>query len=247
MIDPKRSKSPRGALTGESPHTDMLHLAFALTHDLRTPLASIIASLQQIESLAKKNEPLDRPLARVMASADRLARSIDEVMIYAQAGHERPVLGAVDIASVIRSVTEDLGPLALGSGVVLVSNAGTRHVLAEGAMLRRCLENVIGNAIKFTSTSQGVRRVMIDLTRRGDRVIVQVRDTGPGIPPDKLDAVFMPFARASRAGSGTGLGLAIVRQYMTSQGGSVHLESDGRSGTLVVLEFQAAKANERAA
>ena len=84
--------------------------------------------------------------------------------------------------------------------------------------------------------------VDITMSPRGAFVRICIRDNGPGIDPTLLDEVFEPFRRASPGTGGTGLGLSIVRRYVTTMGGRVWLESDGRTGTTAVVDLPSATA-----
>ena len=113
--------------------------------------------------------------------------------------------------------------------------------MGDRKIIVRVLMNLVGNAIKYVE-SDADGTVTITMSSRGAFVRIAVRDSGPGIDPALLDEVFEPFRRASPGTSGTGLGLSIVRRYVTTMGGRVWLESDGRNGTTAVVELPTANA-----
>ncbi len=252
--DVNRAASAAGGSRGVADES----LVYGIVHDLRTPMAAILASLEQMEMMERAGaggvggggESLERSIERVRSSAARMADTIESLLGLAQAreGGERAT-ERIDAASLAREVAEELGALAARAGVTLeCAVSGDAWVWGEAAGIRRCLENVISNAVKFTGLVQGERRVWVRVGHTGrsagsaGMVFVEVTDTGPGIPPEKLELVFTPFARIGGAGGrgrGSGLGLAIVREHMLAMGGRVRVESDGRRGTRVTMEFRA--------
>lgn len=255
-------------------------LVYGIVHDLRTPMAAILASLEQMEMMERAGggEPLERSIERVRASAARMAQTIESLLGLAQARERgERAMERIDAAGLARDVAEELGALAARAGVTLEreataprsdggdcagcgvrrrggrcracggTGAGEAWVWGEAEALRRCLENVVSNAIKFTALVEGERRVRIGVhraTQGGGVVRIEVIDTGPGIPPERLELVFTPFARIASKGRGTGLGLAIVREHVIAMGGRVRVESDGKKGTRVIMELRAADAGQ---
>jgi signal transduction histidine kinase len=224
---------------------EVLQLTFAMTHDLQTPLATLTGQLSLLHTAVTTGQPAERPLQRARASVDRLTRMLTDLMAYARAGNEDPRRERVDISELASSVIDELAPHAAEQGVMLClaqspARAASRGhaVLAEGQAMRRCLTNIIANAVKFTAQrSGGLKRVSVGVELDGAALRCVVQDTGPGIPPAMLDAVFLPFKRVSTDASGTGLGLSIVKRYVEMFGGRVWLESDGSSGTRATMEF----------
>jgi PAS domain S-box-containing protein len=226
-------------------NAEVLQLTFAMTHDLQTPLATLTGQLSLLHTAVTTGQPAERPLQRARASVDRLTRMLTDLMAYARAGNEDPRRERVDVAELASAVVDELAPQAAEQGVMLClaqspARAASRGhaVLAEGQAMRRCLTNIIANAVKFTAQrSGGLKRVSVGLELDGAVLRCVVQDTGPGIPPTMLDAVFLPFKRVSTDASGTGLGLSIVKRYVEMFGGRVWLESDGSSGTRATMEF----------
>lgn len=280
-----RDAVPGAATSGPQSGVADESLVYGIVHDLRTPMAAILASLEQMEMMERAGagpggtggESLERSIERVRASAARMAETIESLLGLAQArGPRDQAMERVDAAALAREVLHELGVLADRAGVTLAfdeppaasscesrGGCGVRRrggqcrscrssseaqVWCEPAVLRRCLQNVIANAIKFTALVEGERRVSVGVRRAlqaHDGVVrIEVMDTGPGIPPEKLELVFTPFARIASKGRGTGLGLAIVREHVLAMGGRVLVESDGKHGTRVVMEFRAADAGQ---
>jgi PAS domain S-box-containing protein len=226
-------------------NAEILQLTYALTHDLQTPLATLTGQLSLLERAIEQGANPGRSLERSRASVQRLTRMLTDLMTYARAGHEEPRCERVDLAEVARSVADELGQSAFEQRVQLSLDelslqrcAALAGVQADREALRRCVVNLVSNALKYTAQKQvGTKLVSVALVSEGARIRLCVRDTGPGIPPAQLEAVFLPFKRVSPDASGTGLGLSIVKRYAEMFGGRVWLESDGQTGTLATLEL----------
>ncbi|MDZ4134191.1 MAG: ATP-binding protein, partial [Paracoccaceae bacterium] len=136
---------------------------------------------------------------------------------------------------------EEFAPMAAAKGLGFRVVPARLMVLSDAAYLRRILQNLIGNALRYTETG----RVLVGVRRRGPVVQLEVRDTGPGIPEDEQDNVFKEFhrlnARAS-ASDGMGLGLAIVERAAALLGHPLGLRSDPGCGTCFLVQLPLAGA-----
>jgi signal transduction histidine kinase len=186
-------------------------------------------------------------LARIQRSQRHLLALINEVLNYARLESgavtydltEVPVVEAIAAAEVL--VTPQLR--AKGLGYAWSGCDPSLAVRADRDKLQQILLNLLSNAVKFTNVREGLPgRVEVFCAagpEDGRRVLIRVRDTGIGIPPDKLQAVFEPFvqvdARLTRPHGGTGLGLAISRDLARGMGGDLSVESDvGRGSTFTL-------------
>ena len=142
----------------------------------------------------------------------------------------------LDLPRLVESAVELLAPRAQSKGLEIaasISLATPRFVSGDGLRLRQVLLNLAGNAIKFTEAGG----VCVEVSRRdGDHLRFAVIDTGPGVPPDRRDAIFRVSNRATkrkRAGfGGAGLGLAIARQLVRLMGGTLTLEDNPGGGSI---------------
>jgi signal transduction histidine kinase len=146
----------------------------------------------------------------------------------------------VDVAALARATTEELEGQVLGKPVTLTFHGPPSLRLdTDEAKLRQVLVNLIGNAVKFTE--QGSVRVTVDASAAGLPVIA-VRDSGIGIPKDRLRAIFTPFEQAdsstTRKYGGTGLGLAISRSLCELLGATLTVESSEGRGSCFTIRFQ---------
>jgi len=217
------------------------NLLAVISHDLRTPLNSIVGNVELLElgipdTLTAAS--LQR-VERIRLSAMHLVYLIDELLSFARldGGHEEMRLQQFDACDVARDVAAVIEPLAQGRGLAfeLQVPAEAVPVNCDPDRLRQVLLNLVGNAVKYTE--QGSVRVA--LQARDDRVLWEVSDTGVGIDSANLDHIFEPFWQADptqRArNGGTGLGLSVVRRLVQLMGGEVGVTSErGRGSTFSV-------------
>jgi signal transduction histidine kinase/DNA-binding response OmpR family regulator len=213
-----------------------------LTHELRTPLNGILGMAGLLD--LGKLEPNARTyVGAIKQSGELLLDLITEILDYSrlEAGHVALESAPFDPEATMQSVAELLSPKAhdknLELAVVARSSAPAR-VMGDDGRLRQILFNLAGNAVKFTETGG----VVIEMAARpGGRLRFNVRDTGPGVPPDKQTLIFEEFAQAdagvARRHGGTGLGLAIVKKLATAMGGEVGLVSKPGFGASFWVEL----------
>jgi two-component system, OmpR family, sensor histidine kinase BaeS len=204
-----------------------------VTHELRTPLAVIQGNL---EGMVDGVYALDEEgVSTVLEETRVMARLLDDLQLLATA--DSGVLGLdrrpTELAALVRDAVAAFEPRAEGSGVALSSVAeGPSEALVDPVRVRQVLDNLVGNAVRHTPAGGDVT---IRLSGRDDAVEIAVVDTGPGIPPDRIDGIFDRYTRSADSG-GTGLGLAIAKALVEAHGGSIGAESEeGRGATLRVV------------
>jgi signal transduction histidine kinase len=216
---------------------------FALvSHELRTPLTSIIGYLELVlDDEDELTEEARRFLEVVERNAKRLLRLVGDMLFVAQveAGRLSLESHAVDLDKVAADAVEAARPAAERAGVKLSLEAEhVRPILGDRDRFGQMLDNLISNALKFTPDDGTVD---VRLTDAGDRAIVEVADTGMGIPDAEQQRLFERFFRASSATSravpGAGLGLTIVKTIVEAHGGTVGLTSQEGEGTCVRIEL----------
>jgi two-component system sensor histidine kinase CpxA len=152
----------------------------------------------------------------------------------------------IDMCALARSVVEDAAIEAERRGSRIVLTVAEPCTLqGNRELLRRAIENVVRNAIRFTASGQPVE---VELASERERATLRVRDHGPGVPPDALDEIWKPFYRVegdrARNSGGTGLGLSITEQAVTLHGGRVQAQNHDGGGLLVTLELPLAPNGE---
>ena len=211
------------------------------SHELKTPLASIRLLADSI----LQNETMDQVTLRDFVSdigteADRLTRITEHLLALTRldslpAAETFPV----DVSAVTRRALSMLAPVADAAGVALGSNLKDKCVVqgTEDDLYQICF-NLLENGIKYNRPGG---RVMADVYRDGDQVLLEVSDTGVGIPEEDMPKVFNRFYRVdkarSRAAGGTGLGLSIVRDTVLQHGGAVTARRREPEGTCFEVSF----------
>ena len=213
------------------------------SHELKTPLASIRLLADSI----LQNETMDQVTLRDFVSdigteADRLTRITEHLLALTRldslpAAETFPV----DVSAVTRRALSMLAPVADAAGVALGSNLKDKCVVqgTEDDLYQICF-NLLENGIKYNRPGG---RVMADVYRDGDQVLLEVSDTGVGIPEADMPKVFNRFYRVdkarSRAAGGTGLGLSIVRDTVRRHGGWVTVRARQPEGSVFTVGFPA--------
>lgn len=218
-----------------------------MSHELRTPLNAIAGYVQLLEMGLRGplTDEQRRDLRRVQRSQRHLLSLINDILNYArlEAGHVDYDLRAVRVADLFRELEPLVSPLVEGKG--LNYSIGTipdrLAVLADAEKARQILVNLVSNAVKFTDPGGTISVVV---TVDGDEAQVALRDTGCGIPDDKLEVIFTPFLQLDRSLStvseGTGLGLAISRDLARGMGGDLSAESTLGEGSVFTLTLPVA-------
>src|SRR6202142_1762003 len=218
----------------------------AVTHELKTPIASIRLYLQTLQH-RDVDEAQRREFYRLMLDdTDRLMGTVDQVLKAGEAGHKRQDRRVpVDFSGLVRECVEvarashHLPPESLRYEQS-VNHGAAAGVLGDSEELRAAVSNVLDNAVKYSGDQVDIS-VRLD-TPDEKRVTLSVRDQGVGIPAEELKRIFKRFYRVSNRSQshvkGTGLGLFIVRAIARKHGGRVFAQSEGEGrGTTVVMEL----------
>ena len=220
-----------------------------MSHEIRTPLTAIIGFAQL---LGEETGPEHRDLVRpIEAGGLRLLDTLNSVLDLARmdAGHIDLTAGPVDTGAEVRSVVELLGRHAARKGVALVAEVapGTPAAWADRPAVARVLANLVSNAVKFTDAGHVTVAARPAAGLAGTGVELCVTDTGCGMSPTFLEAIYQPFQQAStgwgRTHEGTGLGLTIVHRLVGGMGGEVAVESAVGRGTRFTVRLPAAPAD----
>jgi PAS domain S-box-containing protein len=212
----------------EESNEDLREFAYSLAHDLRAPLASIDGFSAQLESrLADRLEEKDAHyLRRVRAGVRLMADLTDGLLALADIANTELLHQRVDLSGVARSVAERLHELDPERDVTIVVES-TPAVNGDVRLLTDVLQNLLGNAWKFTSRTPGARIVFGGEPSPEGGYAFHVRDNGAGFDPAYAYKLFGPFQRlhAAHEFEGTGIGLAMVRKIVSRHGGKVWAEA----------------------
>lgn len=207
-----------------------------ISHELRSPLARLQVA---IGLLRQDPAQLTSMLERIERESQRLDSLIEELLTLHRL--EAGMMGAsaerVDVIELLHAIVEDAQFEAHGVGKE-VSNGITGHFVASvnGELICRAFENVIRNAIKFTAAGTSVEVTAYPKPNE-NQLVCTVRDRGPGVPPDMLDAIFQPFIRVEGSAPvhGVGLGLAIAKRAFSLHGGDIHAQLREGGGLVVTM------------
>jgi signal transduction histidine kinase/DNA-binding response OmpR family regulator len=202
-----------------------------LAHELRNPLASILAALE-LHRVRGSDAPLDRSLESAQRQAKHMARILDDLLDIS-----RITRGKIELRRQPTELNELVQQVLLAARSRVESRGLSVHVdawpeplpvLADPDRVEQVLTNLLSNAAKFTRPGG---RVWVTTSREGVEAVMRVRDSGLGIEPEMLPRIFDLFVQANpsldRAEGGLGLGLTLVRQLTELHGGSVSVASDG--------------------
>jgi signal transduction histidine kinase len=217
----------------------------AVTHELKTPIASIRLYLETLQSRALSDEQRRGFYDVMLADADRLHRTVDQVLKAGALSSKPKVIARapVDLSALAReSVDLALVRHHLPQGAIVLEShdAGPLMVRGDADELRTVVTNLLDNAVKYSN--DGVRVNVAVAAASPDTVWVRVQDRGVGIPHKQLKRIFRRFYRVQTRGlkqvKGTGLGLYIVRSIARAHGGRVFAQSEGEGrGATFTLEL----------
>lgn len=205
-----------------------------ISHELRTPLTVLQGNL---EGMLDNVYPRDEEHITLLLEETRiLSRLIDDLRTFSLAETGRLILQkeTCDLARLVSDVVRAMNSSATKAGVALLDRSEAGHFTAEmdPSRIREVLENLVSNAIRNTPSGGTVE---VGCRRNGEnenRVELEVRDSGRGIPEDLLPHLFHRYVKSVDSG-GTGLGLAIAKQLVEAHGGGIQAESAPGQGTVV--------------
>jgi len=179
----------------------------AMSHDLKTPLTRLRLQVELLEDSAAQ--------ARIGKQLDEMESMVHGALALFRGLDDNEAFTPIDINEMLATLQSEFAEM---SATVSIEGRATRSILGKPQALRRCLTNLIANAVKFGSQATV-------LVEDGPALVIRVRDDGPGIPETELERVFEPFYRLessrNRDTGGTGLGLSIARDVVQAHGGSL--------------------------
>lgn len=208
----------------------------AASHDLRQPMHTIglLFGVMTNLSLAEERVGVERKLRASIDTMERLFASLLDISKL-DAGSVQAQHAPFPIQDILDRMRVRFEPLAAERGLTLRVRENRSLAISDPGLLERCVGNLVANALTYTRGGG----VLVGCRARGDRLLLQVHDTGPGIPDDQLDSIFEEFVRLPTAigeqGGGLGLGLAIVKRTTLLLGHSLSVRSElGRGSTFEI-------------
>jgi signal transduction histidine kinase len=215
-------------------------LISAVSHDLRTPLASLRAMAEAIDEKVVRDPPtLRRYAAEIGRSAESLGTLVDDLFELVQLETEAIEMEArrATVEEVVSTALAACGAHAHRKGLRLETELDGAANAPCSPRVGRVLQNLVQNAIRHTPADGTVR---VEAERRPGALRLTVSDTGEGIPADSLERIFDPFWRgdAARTTAGSGLGLALSKRIVESLGGEIEVDSDPARGSRFAVQLR---------
>jgi two-component system, OmpR family, sensor histidine kinase KdpD len=217
-------------------------LLTSISHDLRTPLASILGAVSSLRSFPERYSATEREelLATLQDEAERLNRFVSNLldMTRLESGAVELKLELIDVAEIVGAALQRAGGVLAGHRVEvdIVPHLPMLHI--DAVLFEQVLFNLLDNAAKYSPVGS---RIDVRASRDGELVEIEVVDEGPGIPPADLERIFDKFYRVhaqDRRRAGTGLGLAICRGFVEAHGGSIIARNRrDRSGAVLMIRM----------
>ena len=207
-----------------------------VSHDLRTPLASIVAGAAVIGRRAPRGpegDPIRRAAATIERVSGRMGGLVGDLLdlVSIESGRLSVTRASLRPSEVVEEAVEGIGPLAAEAGVHVAAqrpSSGMPPVHGDRARVQQVLQNVLSNAVSVTPRGGAV---CVGYRRRGDHVVFSVADGGPGVAPEERRRIFERYWRGAEAGHrGVGLGLSIAKGIVEAHGGRLWVASRRGSG-----------------
>ena len=210
-----------------------------VTHELKTPLQSIIGSAELLENGLVKPEDTTRFVGNIRKEATRLVSLINDIIRLSQLDeNHKPATETVELTEVAKEVVEVLTVSAAKRSVELSIEGEFCTIYGVRRYIYEIIYNLCDNAIRYNVDGG---KVIIEIGKENGRAFVTVKDTGIGIAPEHQSRIFERFYRVDKSHSketgGTGLGLSIVKHAVQYHGGKVTLDSEVGKGTTITIKF----------
>ena len=213
-----------------------------VSHEVRTPLTLILAPLDRL-IVSLRESPYASDLGLIQKNANRLLRVINQILDFrkVEGKQEKLAVREIDLVPFVGEIKSYFDSMASVRAISYTFTSSIKQctLWIDPDLLERVFFNLLSNAFKFTPEGGSVR---IELTEEGDRVFIQVIDTGSGIRPANLPHLFDRFYTEDRS-MGTGIGLHLVKEYIHMHGGEIHVESEPGQRTTFTVCLRKGKAH----
>jgi PAS domain S-box-containing protein len=242
-LEAAKTSAERAKAEAEKANQAKDHFLAVLSHELRTPLTPVLAAVQLLQRRGALGNEIRTPLDIIQRNVQLQARLIDDLLDLTRIAQGKLELDLkpIDVGTVIERAVEitkpDIDARRLEFGVTL--RDAPLRVRADASRLQQVIWNLLTNAVKFTPEGGCVG---LRCERRGERVVIEVSDSGIGIEPEAANKIFDAFEQGGRAVTrqfgGLGLGLAIAKRLVEMHEGTISVHSEGRNrGALFRVEL----------
>ena len=213
-----------------------------VSHEVRTPLTLILAPLDRL-IVSLRESPYASDLRLIQKNANRLLRVINQILDFrkVEGKQEKLAVREIDLVPFVGEIKSYFDSMASVRAISYTFTSSIKQctLWIDPDLLEKVFFNLLSNAFKFTPEGGSVR---IELTEEGDRVFIQVIDTGSGIRPANLPHLFDRFYTEDRS-MGTGIGLQLVKEYIHMHGGEIHVKSEPGQRTTFTVCLRKGKAH----
>jgi signal transduction histidine kinase len=211
-----------------------------IAHELNNPLQAVIGHLELLRHEGRVPADIQREISLVFREADRAARIVDNLLVFA--GRRRVPRRRVNVGLLLGRVLARRTAACRGAGIHMTreSNGALPPVLGNRVLLEQAVMNILLNAEQAVAGRPGRIGVSASADAGASRVMIAIRDNGPGIPDSVLPRVFEPFFTTKEVGQGNGLGLALTYGIVTDHGGTVSASNHPDGGAVFTIELPAA-------
>jgi two-component system, OmpR family, sensor histidine kinase CiaH len=215
----------------------------SITHELKTPIAATKLQLQTIQKQKPEANVQEELIKNALQETERLNTLIDNVLLASRM--ESPgfkvELSPIDLSELIQKLVKRYYSKESGSGSLHVNTNTSKAVMADEQALTSILTNLVDNALNYSGDEKNIH---IQLSQHGEKIVLEVKDSGVGVSKQDKEKIFNRFYRAgneeTRRSKGTGLGLYIVKKLVEAQKGDIQVRDNDPSGTIFSIRFNAA-------
>jgi len=210
--------------------SELERFIYTVSHDLKSPLITITGFLGFLSEDFKKQDEdgFNSNVSRITKSAERMKQLLNELLELSRIGRKMNPIEKVNLGTLVQKAMESVSGRIKESGAVVEIDPNLPEVMVDRDRFLQVYENLIDNAVKFSSGQEEPPRIKVGVRRneRGEQIMF-VSDNGIGIETHYIDKVFDLFEKIDNSSSGTGVGLAIVKRIIESHGGTIWAESAG--------------------
>jgi PAS domain S-box-containing protein len=215
-------------------------LAASVAHEINNPLSYVLSCLRRVETnIQAADAPVREDLSTAIGGVDRIAAITRDLRTFSRPGNT--AVGPVDVEGAIHSVLRLVRKEVEARARLRLFLAADRPVLGNEARLSQVLTNLVMNAVQSLPSGRPESdEIEISARVAGDQVVIEVGDSGPGVPPRERERIFEPFVTTKPIGGGTGLGLFVCRNIVRWMGGEISVEDRPGGGALFRVTLPAA-------